>query len=209
MPSFSFWVFLTTKDINSFKLKSKASSCPWGFSPIALSLTTPHTHVHVARSVARKCRSYGCHPQRHVYQLWAWKRLSDNTSWTLQRSLMKFSQGHVSKAHSSSPWPKALKETICCWSGEPCSVIILLEPVKRPSLWGLIWSCQEGVTSLCGLPCDHKCVNGSNLLATRTLNDRQQHESLHYPQGISLICQEPECFCLSLLTVFRKPLFTC
>lgn len=107
------------------------------------------------------------------------------------------------------PWPKALKETICCWSGEPCSVIILLEPVKRPSLWGLIWSCQEGVTSLCGLPCDHKGVNGSNLLATRTLNDRQQHESLHYPQGISLICQEPECFCLSLLTIFRKPLFTC
>lgn len=100
-----FCFFLTTKDVNSFKLKSKASSCPWGFSPIALSLTTPHTHVHVARSAARKwvSRSYGCHPQRHVYQLWAWKRLSDNTSWTLQRSLMKFSQGHVSKAHSSSP----------------------------------------------------------------------------------------------------------
>lgn len=110
----------------------------------------------------------------NVYQLCAWHRLSVNTSWTLQRSLMRSIQGHVSKAHSSSN-TKALNRTICCWSGEPCSVIILLVPVKRPCLWGLIQPCQEGVTMLRGLPCDHRVVNGPNLFTTWTLKDTNAH----------------------------------
>lgn len=71
---------------------------------------TTHTCIH-SMFRARKwvSRSYGCHPKQHVYQLCARHRLSDNTSWTLQRSLMRSIQGYISKAHSSSPLTQSIQ----------------------------------------------------------------------------------------------------
>lgn len=71
-------------------------------SPIFDHTTYTCTHC-VPRARKWANRSYRCRPQRHVYQLCAGHWSSDNTSWTLQRSLTASSQGHVSKAHSSSP----------------------------------------------------------------------------------------------------------